>query len=182
MEELFEIVDEQGNIIGQALREECHRNPCLLHRVSHVLVFNSQGSLYLQKRSINKDIQPGKWDTSVGGHLNIGETHEDAGIREMAEELGIQNAALIHLYDYIWRSSCESEMVRTFMTVYDGEIVYSPDEIETGRFWTHDEIKRNLNKGIFTPNFEVEYERYGKSKGAIPPLGGNASVKWGEIV
>ncbi|MDI6780579.1 MAG: NUDIX domain-containing protein [bacterium] len=163
MEELFEIVDEQGNVIGQALRGECHRNPCLLHRVSHVLVFNSQGSLYLQKRSINKDIQPGKWDTSVGGHLNPGETHEEAGIREMAEELGIQNTALTYLYDYIWRSNCESELVRTFMTVYDGKITYSPDEIETGRFWTHDEIKHNLNKGVFTPNFEVEYERYGRA-------------------
>ncbi|MBI4778613.1 NUDIX domain-containing protein [Candidatus Desantisbacteria bacterium] len=166
MKELFEIVDEQGNIIGQALREECHRNPCLLHRVSHVLVFNSQGSLYLQKRSINKDIQPGKWDTSVGGHLNEGETHEDAGVREMAEELGICGVAPIYLYDYIWRSDRESEMVRTFMAIYDGEISYSSDEIETGRFWTLDEIKHNLNTGIFTPNFEVEYEKYGKMIGA----------------
>ncbi|MBU0700206.1 NUDIX domain-containing protein [bacterium] len=160
MKELFEIVDEQGNIIGQALREECHSNPCLLHRVSHILVFNSQGSLYLQKRSMDKDIQPGKWDTSVGGHLHPGETHEDAGIREMTEELGIQGTALTRLYDYIWRSDRESEMVRTFMAMYDGEIIPSIDEIETGRFWTDDEIKDNLNKGIFTTNFEKEYEKY----------------------
>ncbi|MDI6734620.1 MAG: NUDIX domain-containing protein [bacterium] len=158
--EYFEIVDINGNIIGSASREECHRNPTLLHRVSHVFVFNSNYQLYLQKRSIHKDIQPGKWDTSVGGHLNPGETHEQAACRELAEELGITGVLPIHLYDYTWRSERESELVRTFKVVYDGLIKFDKEEIDEGRFWTLEEIQLAIPTNILTPNFIEEYNRY----------------------
>lgn len=159
MEEYFEIIDESGNVIGQASRKECHNNSFLLHRVSHILVFNSRNELYLQKRAIIKDIQPGKWDTSVGGHLLPGETYEIAAYRELQEELGIVNVEIVHLYDYIWQSKQEKEMVRTFKAIYDGLIVFNPEEIETGRFWSFDKIEVNLKKDIFTPNLVEEYQR-----------------------
>ena len=73
-QERFPIVDEEGNVIGQATRGECHNGSRLLHAVVHLHVFNSQGELYLQKRPEWKDIQPGKWDTAVGGHIDYGET------------------------------------------------------------------------------------------------------------
>ncbi|MFH1563215.1 MAG: NUDIX domain-containing protein [Nitrospirota bacterium] len=158
--EYFEIVDINGNVIGRASREECHRNPTLLHRVSHVFVFNSQNQLYLQKRSIHKDIQPWKWDTSVGGHLNPGETHEQAAYRELAEELGISGVSFTHLYDYLWRSERESELVRTFRVIYDGLIKFDPEEIDEGRFWTLTEIQSAIPTNILTPNFIEEYNRY----------------------
>jgi isopentenyl-diphosphate delta-isomerase type 1 len=158
--EYFEIVDINGNIIGKASRKQCHNNPKLLHRVSHVLVFNSQNMLYLQKRSIHKDIQPGKWDTSVGGHLNLGESYEKAAIRELNEELGITNAKLIYLYDYIWRTERESELVRTFKIIYDDVISFDKDEIDDGRFFSFDEIQAAIPSNIFTPNFIEEYRRY----------------------
>ena len=77
-QEMFPLVDEQGNIIGAATRGECHNGSKLLHPVIHLHVFNSKGELYLQKRPEWKDIQPGKWDTSVGGHVDLGESVEMA--------------------------------------------------------------------------------------------------------
>ncbi|MBO7626585.1 MAG: NUDIX domain-containing protein, partial [Paludibacteraceae bacterium] len=88
-DELFPIIDEDGNVIGKATRRECHSGSMLLHPVVHLHVFNSKGELYLQKRSLSKDIQPGKWDTAVGGHVDYGEEIETALRREAREELGI---------------------------------------------------------------------------------------------
>jgi len=153
-------VAEEGHVIGRALRSECHGNPDLIHRTAHVLVFNAREALLLQKRSENKDIQPGKWDTSVGGHLDIGETYEEAARREMAEELGIRDAPLLPLYDYPMRNEIESENVRTYLCTYDGSITPDPKEISEARFWTMEEIERELGSGRFTPNFEEEFGRY----------------------
>ena len=147
-------------MIGRALRSECHGNPALIHRTAHVLVFNARGALLLQKRSEDKDIQPGKWDTSVGGHLSVGETYEEAARREMAEELGIRDAPLTYLYDYTMRNEIESEHVRTYRCTYDGPITPDPKEISEARFWTLREIERGLGSGRFTPNFEEEFGRY----------------------
>ena len=88
-EEKFPIVDEAGNVIGSATRGECHSGSKLLHPVVHLHVFNSKGEIYLQRRPDWKDIQPGKWDTAVGGHIDYGETPEEALRREVREELGI---------------------------------------------------------------------------------------------
>src|SRR5512135_2798978 len=137
--EYFEIVNEQGEVIGKAKRSECHGNPSLVHRAVHVLVFNKKGELLLQLRSKDKDIQPGKWDTSVGGHLGVGESYEQAALREMAEELGITGVTLDYLYDYPLRNEVESENIRSFMAVYDGKIIYQESEIDAVRFWGMDE-------------------------------------------
>ena len=84
-EERFPLVDEEGHVIGSATRGECHNGSKLLHPVVHLHVFNSKGEVYLQKRPEWKDIQPGKWDTSVGGHLDAGETPEQALVREVRD-------------------------------------------------------------------------------------------------
>ena len=159
-DEYFDIIDSNGIVVGKATRRECHLDTSLAHRVVHVLVFNSRGELFLQKRSMNKYIQPGKWDTSVGGHLNLGETFEDAVYREMQEELGIAGVPVRHLYDYWMRNEVETEFVRTYICVYDGRITVATDEIDAGRFWRLAEIESNLGSGTFTPNFEQEYHKY----------------------
>ena len=160
MEELLDIVDTFDRIVGQASRGAVHGNPRLIHRAVHVLVFDSRGRLYLQKRSMTKDIQPGKWDTSVGGHVASGETFLPAAVREMEEELAIRNKAPVCLYAYTFRNEIETENVRTFRVVYDGPVCPYPDEISEGRFWADGEINAHLGSDLFTPNFELEIEKY----------------------
>ena len=124
-EELFPVVDEQGNILGSATRGECHNGSKLLHPVVHLHVFNSQGQLYLQKRPVWKDIQPGKWDTAVGGHVDLGESVEQALRREVREELGITDFTPQAVTHYVFESTRERELVFVYRTTYDGTVTAS---------------------------------------------------------
>ena len=157
-EEMFPVVDEQGNILGAATRGECHGGSRLLHPVVHLHVFNSQGDLYLQRRPLWKDIQPGRWDTAVGGHVDLGESVDMALRREAREELGLEDFVPEPLDTYVFESARERELVYTFRTTWDGPVCPS-DELDGGRFWTPDEIRQQLGKGVFTPNFESELRR-----------------------
>lgn len=158
-EEWFPLVNEEGETIGKATRKECHNGSKLLHPVVHLHIFNEAGDLYLQKRPMTKDIQPGKWDTAVGGHVDYGETTEEALRREVREELGITDFTPQFIARYVFESSIEKELVNTFRTTYTGEITPDPTELDGGRFWSQAEIQENLGKGLFTPNFEQEYKR-----------------------
>ncbi len=154
-DEVFDVVDEQGRPVGRALRRECHSDPSLIHPVVHVFVFNRAGALFLQQRSLSKDVQPGRWDTSVGGHLHSGENPPDGARREMREELGI-DAPLVFSHEYVWRCPRESEYVRAYVASFEGPFRLDPDEVSAGRFWTFDEIAASVGRGVFTPNFEFE--------------------------
>ena len=162
-QEIFPVVDESGQVIGSATRGECHSGSKLLHPVVHLHVFNSKGDIYLQKRPEWKDIQPGKWDTAVGGHIDYGETPEEALHREVREELGITKFCPEQLDMYVFESQRERELVYVNRTTYDGEICPSAAELDGGRFWTMQEIQEAMGKGILTPNFENEFKRcFGK--------------------
>lgn len=159
--ELLEIVDNQGNVRGLATREELHTDPALLHRVVHVLVFNSRGELLLQKRSLNKDVAPGLWDTSVGGHVEPGEEVLLAAKREMFEELGIASETpLVFLHSYRFTNRRESELVHTFRCGHEGPFDFNQDEIQEVRFWTVGDISRRLGEKIFSGHFAAEFRRY----------------------
>lgn len=154
--ELFPIVDNDGRTIGSATRGECHSGSMLLHPVVHLHLFNSSGDLYLQRRPDWKDIQPGKWDTAVGGHVDFGEDTDDAIRREIREELGLTDLALTKITSYIFQSTREREYVNVYTAVSDIEPAPS-DELDGGRFWSRAEIGNAIGQGIFTPNFENEY-------------------------
>jgi isopentenyldiphosphate isomerase/intracellular septation protein A len=157
-EEWFDLVTPEGKIIGMAPRSTVHGNPDLLHPVVHVHIVNSKGEIFLQKRSEDKDIQPGKWDTAVGGHVNRGESIEHALGREAEEELGISFVKFQPVFRYVNRNDIESELVHAFLLQEEGPFFPDPKEISEARFWKITEIEFNLGKNIFTPNFEHEFE------------------------
>ncbi len=160
MEEEFPLVDEDGVLVGSATRAECHNGSRLLHPVVHLHVFNPQGELYLQKRPEWKDVQPGKWDTAVGGHMALGENVEQALRREVEEEIGITDYEPEFVTSYVYDSVREREMVFVYRTEYSGKLVPS-SELDGGRFWPIAEIRENCGRGVFTPNFELEIEKAG---------------------
>jgi len=158
-DELFPIVDEEGNEISRAFRSVCHDGKSkLLHPVVHMHLFNSKGELFLQKRALTKDLFPGYWDTSVGGHVSPGESPEVGLKREALEELGIRNFKYQFIKKYIWESKRERELVYSFTGISEVLPEINIDEIDDGRFWSIREISQNLNRNIFTPNFEYEYD------------------------
>ncbi len=157
-EEWLPIVNEEGGIIGKAPRSVCHRGEKLLHPVVHLHVLNNQKHIYLQKRPMNKLVQPGKWDTAVGGHISFGETLETALKREAWEEIGLTEFKARLVKTYRWNSDIESELVYMFVSHDFKSIHLHSDEVQEGRFWTTKQIEMNIGKGIFTPNFEDEYQ------------------------
>ena len=157
--EIFNIVDNKGNIIGKASRIDCHNGSKLLHPVVHIHIFNSKKQLLLQKRKSNKDIQPGKWDTSIGGHIQAGESLNKALLREAKEELNININfnKIIPLKNYIYESNIEKEFVYSFIYYYNGIINFQKSEIDKVEYYSIDKINKLIKEGKTTPNFIKEF-------------------------
>ena len=168
--EMLDIYDAAGNCIGQAPRKECHGNPALLHHTSHVVVFHpEEPALLLQLRRKDKDIQPGKWDTAVGGHLDSGEDYLAGAVRELREDLGLElpPEALQVLFDSPIRNEIESEDTRVFGVTHGGPFAFQKSEIDDVRFWRFSELRDPANFPLFTPNLVKELERLWE----IPEIG-----------
>jgi isopentenyldiphosphate isomerase len=157
MDEMLTRVTDLDEVLGPVPRSHVHGNPALIHRSVHILVVSPDGRLLLQKRSLRKDTQPGKWDTSVGGHVGFGQSYEEAARREAEEELGMSPGELVFLYPSRIRNAVESENIHTFLYVSAGPFRAEPGEIDELRFWSKAEIKRELGTGVFTSNFEEEF-------------------------
>ena len=136
--EMFDVVDEGDNVIATRPRSEVHEKN-LLHRAVHILVFNRQGELLLQKRSAWKDREPSKWDSSAAGHLEPGETYEAGAVRETCEELGIR-PKLTPLGKIRACSNTGQEFVEVFTAEHEGPLVLPPSEIEDALFLPLEEI------------------------------------------
>lgn len=160
-EEIFPVVTPDGEVTGSATRRDCHGGSMLLHPVVHLHLVTPEGDVYLQKRVMTKDIQPGRWDTAVGGHVDYGETPDEALRREAREELGYEPVMPRMIARYVFCSDRERELVHVYAECVGRDVALSPDpgEIETGRFWTPAEIAQAAGQGILTPNFEQEYAR-----------------------
>lgn len=159
MEELFDVYDENGARTGCAPRSRCHGDPSLIHRAVHIYVFDGAGErILLQKRSAAKDIQPGKWDTSVGGHVALGESVEAAARRELREELGFLGNPEFWFEGRI-RNAVESENITVFRLTSDGPFSFAPDEIDEIRFLSAEELKAPALRNACTPNLRSELDR-----------------------
>ncbi len=158
-EEMLAEIDKDGKVIGQMTRTEAHNGSMRMHPVIHVHILNSKGEVLLQKRNVDKKIQPGKWDTAVGGHVSLGEDINKALVRETKEELGLRNLKFDFITKYIWQSDIEKEMVFVFIASIE-EINFKPnDEVDEVKFWKFPEISKKIRKSTFTPNFELEFDR-----------------------
>jgi isopentenyldiphosphate isomerase/intracellular septation protein A len=157
-EEWVPLVDKNGTVTGQAPRSQVHNGSKLLHPVVHMHVINRNKAILLQKRSAQKLIQPGRWDTAVGGHISAGETLEMALKKEALEELGLEKfKAELHKV-YTWESEVEKELVYLFITHDSIELQVHNKEVTEVRYWTGKQIEKQIGKGVFTPNFEYEFE------------------------
>lgn len=165
--EWFPVVEQSGLVIGRAGRKYCHSGAKPLHPVVHLHIMDRFGRLYLQKRAMHKDIQPGKWDTAVGGHVDYGEGILEALYREASEELGFCEFNPVHIITYVFESGIEKELVNVFATVGNFSPVPDKDEVDEGRWWELKEIEENFGKSVFTPNFEQEFARIRGSLAAL---------------
>ena len=156
--EWFPIVEPSGLVIGRASRQYCHSGAKPLHPVIHIHIIDRMSRVYLQKRSMRKDIQPGKWDTAVGGHVSYGESILEAVYREAFEELGFSEFNPIHIEAYEFESQIEREMVNVFAVIGSYDLRPDLDEVDEGRWWDLADIDAGIGKGIFTPNFESEFQ------------------------
>ena len=143
-DETFDVVDRNDVVVGQALRREVHAKG-LLHRAIHVLIFNGKGQVFLQKRSMKKDIAAGPWDSSCSGHVDQGEGYDQACHRELGEELGLH---LPKAPDRWFRIEACPETGQEFVWVYrlthEGPFVLHPDEIETGAWFEPAALTREI--------------------------------------
>ena len=141
-EEIFDIVNEHDEVVGQAPRREVHARK-LLHRAVHVLVFNARGQLFLQKRSMTKDTAKGKWDSSSSGHVDSGEAYDACAVREVWEEIGLK---LAQPPERVLRIEACADTGNEFVWVYrcasEGPFVLHPEEIERGDWFAPEEITR----------------------------------------
>lgn len=156
--EWLPVVEPSGLVVGRAGRAYCHSGAKPLHPVVHLHIIDRHSRIYLQKRPMTKDIQPGKWDTAVGGHVSYGESIMEALFRESSEELGLMEFNPIHIETYEFESEIEKEMVNVFAAVGSYELHPDHEEVAEGRWWEVADIDAAMGKGILTPNFESEYE------------------------
>ena len=142
--EYFDIVNDRDEVIGRALRAEVHAKR-LWHRAVHILVFDAQGRLFLQKRSMSKDAEPGMWSTSCSGHVDSGEAYDVSAQRELGEELGIFlpepparwfriKACVETGWEFCW----------VYRIQHEGPFVLHPEEIETGAWFTLEELAAKM--------------------------------------
>ena len=155
--EWFPVVEATGEVVGRSSRQYCHGGAKPLHPVIHIHIIDRMSRIYLQKRSMKKDIQPGKWDTAVGGHISYGESVLEAVFREASEELGLIHFNPIYLETYEFESAVEREMVNVFAAVGTYDLKPDLDEVDEGRWWDLKDIDESIGKGVFTPNFENEF-------------------------
>jgi len=152
MSELFDVIDKNGDVIGQATREECHRNPGLIHRVVHCWLFNEKGQVLWQQRSMKKDAAPGEWDMSCGGHVAAGEEPEETLKRELKEELGLENidTKLVEKYLKTDDANTQTELIFLYYAVVDrkeSEFTINKEETQSLMWIDVDEAQMKYAKG-----------------------------------
>jgi isopentenyl-diphosphate delta-isomerase type 1 len=141
-EEIFDVVNERDEVVGKETRSEVHRLG-LMHRATHVLVFNSRGQVFLQKRSMKKDRQPGLWDSSASGHVDSGEDYDACAVRELREEIGLRlSSTPQRLFKLAASAETDQEHLWVYRCAAEGPFQLHPDEIDDGDWFEPAEVTR----------------------------------------
>lgn len=165
-EDLFDIVNERDEVVGQERRSIVHAQG-LRHRAVHILIFNHRGELFLQKRSMSKDVSPGCWDSSCCGHVDSGETYEFAVWRELVEELSLElsPAEQKQIRMLFKVDACEEtgqEFVQVYRLEHEGPFELHPEEIDEGKWFAIPEVNRLIDEEPETvaASFRYLWRRY----------------------
>lgn len=132
-DEIVPIVDPDDRIVDQVPRH-IMRAKGLRHRVTYILVFDSTGRLFVQKRTPTKDLYPGYFDLAAGGVVCVGEDYEQSALREAGEELGITGKQLDFHFKYYFERDNNRSWGKVFSCVHDGPFVLQKEEVESGEF------------------------------------------------
>jgi 8-oxo-dGTP pyrophosphatase MutT (NUDIX family) len=158
-EEIVTIVDGHNQVIGSAPRRDM-RAKNLPHRSTYILVFNARGQVYVQKRTMSKDIFPGYYDPATGGVVLAGESYEESAVRELEEEMGIRQVPLTRLFDFYFSDPRSRVWGGAFTCTYDGPLTLQAEEVEHVELMTMDEILRRAEQEPFTPDGLYVVKRY----------------------
>lgn len=159
MEEELYLVSEDDEVVGTAPRSKV-RAENLLHRGVGILVFNSEGQLYVHRRTPTKDIFPGMYDMFVGGTVTVGESYEQAAQREAHEELGVTGGTWTTLFTYLYKGPRNRCFTRIFKVLYDGPITHQAEEIDWGRFYPFGQVLDLTRQWPFVPDGEAIFLSY----------------------
>lgn len=146
MVEYLDILDDEGNSIGNASQKEVYEKK-YSHRIVHILVINTKTrEVYLQRRAETKSFLPGYYCTSAGGHVHAGETYEQAAEREMYEEIGLKSS-LQKVHRFIFESNGHKRFIVLFVTAATEGFDFKDGEVSAGRFYSLDEAVALSDKG-----------------------------------
>jgi 8-oxo-dGTP pyrophosphatase MutT (NUDIX family) len=150
-EEIVQIVDRNNQPVN-AVPRQVMRKEGLIHRASYILVFHPDDRLFVQKRTITKDVFPGYWDVAAGGVVLAGEEYMESAKRELAEELGLNGVALEFLFDHFHEDSKNRIWGHVFRCFHPGPFVLQEEEIESGEFMSIERIFKLSRQEPFTPD------------------------------
>lgn len=149
--EIVQIVDRENSPTGSAPRAMM-RQKRLIHRASYILVFNSSGEIYVQKRTLTKDVYPGYWDLAAGGVVLADESYDQSAKRELGEELGVHGTTLQQLFDHFHETATNRVWGRVYRCFHNGPFTLQEEEIEYGMFMSFKEILALNRQEPFTPD------------------------------
>ncbi|MBL1262397.1 NUDIX hydrolase [Candidatus Methylomicrobium oryzae] len=166
-QELLAVVDENDNVIGTCARHIVHASG-MMHRAVHILVFDDSGRLFLQKRSMLKDLNPGLWDTSAAGHVDADEDYDGSAVRELREELGVEHEGpLARVFKIPPTAENGMEFVQVYLVTHNGPFELAADEIDEGGWFGPDEIDARVKADDtnLTPTFKMLWRQRGAESG-----------------
>lgn len=158
-DEIVAIVDDQNRVVGSTLRRDM-RARRLPHRATYILVFNSRSELFVQERTMTKDVFPGYYDPAAGGVVLAGESYLEGARRELAEEMGIRGVSLTHLFEFCYQDERSHVWGMAFSCVYDGDVVLQEEEVASGAFMPVADVLREMETKPYTPDGTYVIRRY----------------------